>query len=222
MKNLENFKPFSIKKLLSTIFRSIIVTTFLCFTFLFIYEVPSYINGTLFISMDSNSEIKYEIGQNIENNINDSITNSKSLYGEDYPAIGILLYSIDTWQNSSIIIVSYLFALLLGIVIGTIIYIVSIQKAKGKQLIIEIFATFLILFLAVSLINVTYEFIMGRLISSINSISTDYSSSLYDNYINYMIPSYIAIFIIIYAINMIHQRLLTRKLNKELNNTNQG
>lgn len=216
MKKLE-FKTFSIKKLLITILYTIIISVFIGTTVLFLLSIPEVIQLEVINSLDGDSETLVEIGkvyQEQVDQINKKINEEKELYGEDYPADEILLYQSICKFSTSRIIQVYLFSLITGVILGIVIYIVAIQNIPQKQVFIELVIAFIILVMLIALFNIGYEMFLNKSINNIGSTDIKYSTDLD---ISNIVILYIIIAIVIYIIHMIKQKVLTNKLNKQLN-----
>ena len=208
-------KKFLVKELLKTILYAIVIENFILYTIMFVEEIPTWIMSEVMMVADDESEILIDEGKKTEEVMEEFTTMQKEKYGEEYPADGIfvkqLLYSFE----SGPIVQTYVNSLLVGAILGTVIYIVSVQKAKGVQLAIEIFIAFAIIVIIIAGINLGYETIINRVINDSGAADTFYDAYIYNDSI--FLP-YIAIFAIVYFGNMIQQKILTNKLNKELNN----
>ena len=216
MKKLE-FKTFSIKKLLITILYTIIISVFIGSTALFLLSIPEVIQLEVINSLDGDSETLVEIGkvyQEQVDQINKKINEEKELYGEDYPADEILLYQFICKFSTSRIIQVYLFSLITGVILGIVIYIVAIQNILPKQVFIELIIAFIILVMLIAFFNIGYEMVLNKAINNIGSTDIKYSTDLD---ISNIVILYIIIAIVIYIIHMIKQKVLTNKLNKQLN-----
>lgn len=216
MKKLE-FKTFSIKKLLVTILYIIIISVFIGTTALFLLSIPEVIQLEVINSLDGDSETLVEIGkvyQEQVDQINKKINEEKELYGEDYPAEEILLYQFICKFSTSRIIQVYLFSLIIGVILGIVIYIIAIQNIPPKQVFIELVIAFIILVMLIALFNIGYEMFLNKAINNIGSTDIKYSTDLD---ISNIVILYIIIAIVIYIIHMIKQKVLTNKLNKQLN-----
>lgn len=226
MKNLKKcFEGFSIKKLLLCILISTIVSVFVGFTIMFIVEVPSYTMSEIVIGTDENSEIVRDYGnamQDATESIENSIKELKEKYGEDYPAEGIFLNNILNRFRSLAICKTYTLSLLAGIIIGTLVYIIFLQKAKGLVMFYEIFISGLILLILITLLNYGYSSLVNIGINKIgNPIeNSQYQSYVYDIDEKIVIYGFIGVIGISYIVNLIYQNILTKKLNKKLNKTN--
>lgn len=216
MKKLE-FKTFSIKKLLITILYTIIISVFIGTTALFLLSIPEVIQLEVINSLDGDSETLVEIGkvyQEQVDQINKKINEEKELYGEDYPADEILLYQFICKFSTSRIIQVYLFSLITGVILGIVIYIVAIQNIPPKQVFIELVIAVIILVMLILLFNIGYEMVLNKAINKIGSTDIKYSTDLD---ISNIVVLYIIVAIVIYIIHMIKQKVLTNKLNKQLN-----
>ena len=215
-------KTFSIKKLLLTILCSVIILVFIGNIALFLDAIPSWMTLEIVSVMDEDSEVLIEMGKSYEENVKlleKRISEEKAKYGEDYPAEGIAFYKIFNIFSTYKIIGIFTRAVLLGIVLGVIIYIVFIQGAKGKQLILEVIVAFAVLFLMLFAINWGYKVIINKGINEAGVTDIVYDTAIYDiENNNNLVILYVGIFAIAYVVNLIKHKILTNKLNKELNN----
>lgn len=224
MKNLE-FKPFSIKKLLLTILCTVIVSVFLGTTISFVLSTPTWIYSEVLTGMENTGieKNKNTLNEMVENykygfeKIEKKISEDKNLYGEDYPAEEVFLILLINRFSSYKIMEVYAISVLIGIVLGTIIYIVALQNIKGKQVVIELILAFVVLFIFITLLNLGYQAIINKLITDLNTTNVTYDTYIYDlESYNILIP-YILVAVTIYIVNMVRQKIITNKLNKQLN-----
>lgn len=221
MKYQEILKTFSIKKLLLTILCTVIVSVFIGTTSLFVLSVPTWIQTEIVTGMEKDSEALIEIGKGYQENLNrvqESFDEDKSQYGEDYPAEGIFLFQLINIFSTNRIMAVYTTSFLIGVALGTIIYIVAIQNIKGKQILIELVLAFVVLFVLMMLINLGYETLINKGIQSVNPTAITYSTYIYDLESNNVLIPYIIVATVVYIVTMIRQKIITNKLNKELNN----
>lgn len=215
-----NFKTFSVKKLLKTILYTVIISVFIGTTTLFFMAILENVQLEIISNLDENSEALIQIGkgyQELANEINKEINEEKKAYGEDYPAEGIFLYQLIGKFSTNRIVQVYSVALTIGIVSGIIIYIVAIQNTSKKQVIIELAIAFVVLIILIMLfINKGYEIILNKAINSINPTNVQYSIPEYID-IKEMLIVYVVIAVVTYIVNMIRQKMLTNRLNKQLN-----
>ena len=118
------------------------------------------------------------------------------------------------------IIKVYTLSILIGVSTGAIIYIISIQRAKGKQLIIELIVSLLIVFGLVLFTNLGYETYINNHVHIFNMTKIRTSAYIYELEIKDILISYVIVAIVIYIGNIIRQKILTHKLNKEIENKN--
>ena len=118
------------------------------------------------------------------------------------------------------IIKVYTLSILIGVSTGAIIYIISIQRAKGKQLIIELIVSLLIVFGLVLFTNLGYEAYINNHVHIFNMTKIRTSAYIYEPEIKDILISYVIVAIVIYIGNIIRQKILTHKLNKEIESKN--
>lgn len=219
-------QKFSVKKLLKTIFISILVTIFIGTTCLCVEGVSSYlwclkIRDIVNNSKDLNehnslleSSIEYSniFHQGVEKIRNDYEKNFGEEYSKTFPAEGIFLQMLVNGIGNMSIIHIYTYSALYGVILGTAIYIIIIQNAKKKQLFKELLIAIMILSLLILITN----FVIQKLILK-NLVGLDEYKKYY-LYDNRTILQVLVIIFVIYIVNMIKQRSLVKKLNKELNN----
>jgi len=218
MRNQE--KTFSVKKFLLTILCTVIVSVFIGSTILFVGSVPQWIQSEVITGMEKGSESLIEIGKSYQvgyEQIEESFKEDKALYGEDYPSEELFLMQLINIFSTNRIMQVYSLSFLIGIALGTIIYIVAVQNIKGKQILIELVVAFVVLFILMMLINLGYETLINKAIQSVNPTDVTYSTYIYDLESNNVLIPYIIIATVIYIGNMVRQKVLTNKLNKELN-----
>lgn len=219
MRNQE--KTFSVKKLLLTILCTVIVSVFIGSTILFIGSVPQWIQSEVITGMEKGSEALTEIGKSYQftyEQIEESFKEDKALYGEDYPSEELFLMQLLNIFSTNRIMQVYSLSFLIGIALGTIIYIVAIQNIKWKQILVELAVAFVVLFVLMMLINLGYETIINKAIQSVNPTDITYSTYIYDLESNNVLIPYIIVAAVIYIGNMVRQKIITNKLNKQLNN----
>ena len=211
---------FSVKKLLLTILCSVIVTTSLGSTYLFVINVPGWVQSELMGSLDGNSEVLKEIGSGFESQFKEldkNIAEEKAMYGEDYPSEELFIFRLMTVSRCYEVVRMYVLALVMGIIIGTIIYIVAIQNAKGIELIIELFMAFVAIIALILLANIGYEALLNHAINNYNPTEIEYQTEIYDLYNDNIFLPYLITIAVVYVGNMIYQKRQANKLNKELN-----
>ncbi len=220
MKNLK-FKTFSLKKLLLTILCTVIVSVFIGTTITFVGSIPQWIQSEIVTGMEEGSEALVELGNSYQfgyEQVEEKFKEDKVLYGEDYPAEEIFLMQLINVFSTNRIMSVYTMSVLIGIALGTIIYIVAIQNIKGMEIVIELFLAFVVLFILITLLNLGYQTIINKLIGDVNPTDVTYCTYIYDLESNNILIPYTIVAAIIYLVNMVRQKIITNKLNKQLHN----
>ena len=219
MEKKKEANKFSIVKLLLTILCTTIVSAFIGFTILFIEVIPSWMISEVVMNLEKDSEVLVEIGKEYEEKLELTTESEQGKNGENYPSKGILLYYLTTGAPSRPIVEVYAKAFLIGIALGTIIYIVAVQNRNEKKMIIELIIAFIVLVVIVIFLNLGYEAIINKGITELNAEQVKYSTYIYDLESNeYLLIQYVVVATIIYIVNMIRQKIIANKLNKELKN----
>lgn len=218
MKNKEGVNKFSTGKLLLTILCTTMVTIFISFTIMFIQVFPTWALSEVVLNLERDSDALSKIGNEMEERFESAIEKDEQGEGENHPDKGILLYYLTNRLPTQMIVNVYAKSLLIGIALGTIIYIIAVQNVNEKKMIIELVIAFMILIGIIMILNVGYEASINKGINELNPEQVKYSTYIYDIESNeYLIIQYIVVAAIIYIANMIKQKILTNKLNKELN-----
>lgn len=215
-------RKISLKKLLLTILCTTIVSIFVGNTVLLVDTVPQWLETEKILSINRNSKYLIEIGENNQDNVKqleEKYKEERALFGEKYPAEMMHLMQIANYFTNRIIKV-YTLSILIGVSTGAIIYIISIQRAKGKQLIIELIISLLIVFGLVLFTNLGYEAYINNHVQIFNMTKIRTSAYIYELEIKDILISYVIVAIVIYIGNIIRQKILTHKLNKEIENKN--
>ena len=114
------------------------------------------------------------------------------------------------------LLTTILYTVIISVFVGTIIYIVAVQKNSKKKVIIELMFALAILLIMASILNAGYEAIVNKALNEITPVSESFYSGMEFNINNVLVP-YIIIAVVVYIVNMIRQRMITNKLNKQLN-----
>ena len=227
---MKEVQKFSVKKLLLTIFCSVLVTVFIGSTIVFIEDVISYLFGEKIgvIELqaeqgDSSLEELFESSQNYYDIFKKGVEKSREKYveslGEEYansiPVEGIFLQRLILEIGIETKIKIYVLSVLYGIVLGTAVYIIAVQNVKKQQLIKELILALLIIGLFIVMVNIIVKKLIFNKIIGIN----DYHEyNLYDVRSDSIILISTGILFIVYIINIIRQKRITNELNRELNN----
>ena len=207
-------KKFSVKKLLLTIICSVLVTTSLGFTL----QVPGMLTQFIMteeIGTENNEtrEALVDIGKSYEEStkiVEERFEQEKKEYGQDYPAKGIFLYRLQISAYRDIL-ETYLITVVAGVLLGIFIYVIWIQNAKGKQLVLEIVVTFFAMIVMAVLIKAGYAALIS-VISKTGKVDTLNLDSIG------ILTLFGILLIVVYITNFIYQKHMSNKLNKKLNN----
>lgn len=220
MKTRESIKKFSIGKLLLTVLCTTIISTCIGFISIFMSEVSNWIYSEVADVIETTEEgrMLYKYWEDL---FESRTQIEQDEYNEEeYSIKGKILIELIHERPSYKIVKTFAMTCLIGMVLGTIIYIIVIQKAEGKQMIIELIIAFLALIIITIFLNLMYQNDINKIINNFTSQPITYYAHIYDLESNeeYIVIQYIIVAAIIYIVNMIRQKILTNKLNKELNN----
>ena len=216
-------KKFSLKLLLKCILFSILVTTFIGSTLIFLENVNMNAAVTSWNELESNPTFIEEIKEqskdknSLYNEFEFIVNEAKEKYGEDYPAEEVAISKLMTFSNTQDTIYIYIVSIIIGILLGNIAYFVIEQKATGKVLVIELLLSIVSIGVLLFLMDGIYNLIINSMIKS-----AGYNLSFKDNVFNengkVIILSETAIIVfVVYVVNYICQKIRSQKLNKELN-----
>ena len=214
---------FDLKKLLKCIMFSVLVTCFIGFTNVFISKVMMNSYVTAWNELDNNPQyIEYtknrtDIGYESYNYFLTEANELKEKYGDDYPAEEVLFYRIMMLSNTEDELSIYLAAIIFGIGIGTIVYIISEQKAKGKVLIIELLVSALGIMILLIGIDFGHTVIVNSFIKSSGFTGSFKSENINETIKFLILIGFVILSISLYLSNLIIQKINSKKLNEELN-----
>jgi hypothetical protein len=209
-------KKFSLKKLLLTILCSIVITTFIGTTYLFITSLAFVENAKFLDYVDTGSEVFKQSMGHYEKIFNETVNNLKLEYGEDYPAAGVFFNSLVSSGYEHLEKI-YIISVIIGILVGSAFYIIVIQNAKGKKLIIELLIALGIILSIIYILNIGYEAFIYKATNGYNTNRIIYTTELYDIDNTNTILIYVVVVAIAYIGNLVYQKIQTNRLNKELN-----
>ena len=127
-------------------------------------------------------------------------------YNEDYPIYGMFASVLPLIKMRPVVSM-YILSIILGIIFGLIIYLIVIENKKGKEAVIS-FILCLVL---------TVILFYGLKIMS-NALYTNIPYIQFDDFEWYgLVITYTTTFGIIYGLNYIYNKFITKKMNKELN-----
>lgn len=112
-----------------------------------------------------------ETGKTLENQLNTTINDLKKANGDDYPALGIMYYKAVSHYSSVTIIQNFIFSLIAGFALGSIIFFIFISELKTYKL-----------FFAILLILIVTSFLL--------TLSDVYTSIANSEEINFNLPQF--------------------------------
>ncbi len=210
----ENNK-FSIKKLLKTISIWIVISVFVGATYNFFATAGS---AVMFQAITETSEYPEEMVSYFES-VNDafgqSVETTKEILGENFPAEGanFVMYAVG-WPAYQIARI-YTFSVIAGIIIGSLVYILMVQKATNKKAILEVVIAFILIAALVGVGYLANNLVLKAVLG--NDVVIDDSLTFSEYSITNWIWLYVILAVVLYVVNIVKQKIITNKLNKELN-----
>lgn len=141
--------------------------------------------------------------ERLENTQEDFFNNNNENYPADYPVGGMLIDGLQLNVVTALFTI-FILSIGIGITLGVVIYIIFIENKKGIDAIIAFF---------ICLVLSCFLFKGAEMLAE--TIYGGYDFSWYNNIIIYVVT-----FILLYLINLIHQKKIANKLNRELNKGN--
>lgn len=127
-------------------------------------------------------------------------------YNEDYPIYGMLISALPLIKMRPIVSM-YILSIITGVIFGLIIYLIVIENKKGKEAVIS----FIVCLLLTVLLFYGLKIISNELYTNIPYVQFE-DFDWYE-----LVITYTTTFVIIYSLNYIHNKFITKKMNKELN-----
>lgn len=124
--------------------------------------------------------------------------------------LGMFLLSNDVF-------VIYFQSAVIGILIGTLVYLIFIKKIQAKKIILISLLCFAILFIVIHAGNILTDIGYSIKEKTFGIEIGDYINL--DDTLTILFITYIIIFIVIYTANLLHQKKIAKKLNNELDKT---
>lgn len=216
-------KKFSFKKLLTCILFSVMVTCFIGSTISFIENVSMNSYVTAWNELENSEEFiedtknNYDGLYDVYNAFQDGVEDLKEKYGEDYPAESVLLNKLMMASNREEEIYTYLISVIVGIGLGTIVYIINEQKANGRVFVIELVLAVGVMGIILLAIDYIYKFIVNSLIKTAGYNLIFEDTALGENFKVFILGAFVTLIVIVYLVNLIVQKINSKRLNEELN-----
>ena len=215
MSNKENSK-FSLKKLLKTIALWIVICVFVGTT----YQVVNSISFAMMFQVMAESEVVpegilsyYEL---LDGRFEEIIEYTKEAKGEDFPASGACFATyVQAWPAYRTLSM-YTISVITGIIIGAVVYIVSVQKATKKKLIFELAVAFILIAALIGGGDTANRLILKFALDGV-ALAEGAQYILNQETLTNWVALYIALAVVLYVVNIVKQKIITHKLNKELN-----
>jgi len=118
---------------------------------------------------------------------------------------------------SNDVFVIYFQSAVIGILIGTLVYLIFIKKIQAKKIILISLLCFAILFIVIHAGNILTDIGYSIKEKTFGIEIGDYINL--DDTLTILFITYIIILIVIYTANLLHQKKIAKKLNNELDKT---
>ena len=196
----------SLKRLLLCIIVSILIANFLIMGITIVYMIFEHPTSTVEIFKDKID--KKELIEFYKENENKMLQEKESYpeqYSADFPIYGMFATILPLTVLGPMLSM-YILSIVIGIIVGIMVYLIFIENKKGKEVVISFTICFILTLLV-------YKGLIAISDLTSNLIYTQYDEfEWYQLFIGYAIT-----FAVLYVVNMIYQRATTKKLNKELN-----
>lgn len=198
----------SLKKLFLCILVSILIANFIIMGATIIaitFDHPTS-SIEIFKSKISENQLKEQYKE-FENKMIQVKESNPEQYDADFPIYGMFATILPLTVLGPMVSM-YILSIIVGIVVGLMVYLIFIENKKGKQAIIAFTICFGITILLYKCLMVISEL-------TSNLIYTQYEEyEWYQLFVGYVIT-----FVVLYIGNMIYQKRITKKLNKKLEHT---
>ena len=168
-----------------------------------LFQVDVY---NIFSKNKVNEEELIEYYKNQEEQMQNVKDSNPEKYNEDYPIYGMFVSALPLIKMRPIVSM-YILSIITGIVLGLIIYLIVIENKKGKKAVIS----FILCLLVTVLLFYGLKIISNELYTNIPYVQFE-DFNWYE-----LVITYTTTFVIIYSLNYIHNKFITKKMNKELN-----
>ena len=158
-----------LKYLLCVLF-SILAINFLVSLTSFLKNTDSYLESAN-INSNPKAEDVINTGQTLEKQLDKNINELKNKNGEDYPALGIMYYKAVSHYSSVTVVQNFIFTLISGFALGSMIFFIFISGLKTYKL-----------FFAILLVLVITSFLL--------TLSDVYTSIANSEEINFGLPQF--------------------------------
>lgn len=145
-------------KYLKTICLWILIVSFITSCVSFANNISSYIKPVQIDKSPIDASLVSQ-AEDIEYELNKLTKELKELYGENYPALGIVYYKAILHYSSESLVQNFLFSLIAGFGLGNIVYFVFIAKYKKYKLFLALIIALFITALFFTLTDILTNFV---------------------------------------------------------------
>lgn len=211
---MKETNKFSIKKLLKTICIWIAICAVVAMTYNFISALEGAIMFQALTEPAEYPEGMMSYFESLNTAFEQSVQTTKEFRGESFPSEGANFYMYAVAWPSYQMVRTFTLSLLAGIIIGTLVYILMVQKATKMKAILEVGIAFILIgaFVGAGYLsnNLVLKMALGGNVALENPLMfADYT-------ITQMVSLYVLLALILYVFNMIKQKITVMRLNKEL------
>lgn len=196
----------SIKKLLLCIVISILIANFIIMGVTIVDIIFDHPTSTVEI-FKNNSDDEELIGyyKGFEEQMLKIKESDPKQYNADFPIYGMFA-SILPLTVLGPMVSMYILSIVVGIIVGIMIYLIFIENKKGMEAVIAFTICFIITLL------------LYRGLIAISELTSNLIYNQYDEFEWYeLFVGYAIAFAVLYVVNLIYQKRIANKLNKELN-----
>ena len=171
-----------ILKYFKTICLWILIISFIVSSISFVKNVSNYLTPSK-IDKNPTDENLIHYTKSLEDNLDNLTKDLKDIYGENYPALGIIYYKTVLHYSSETLVQNFIFEIICGFGVGNVIYFIFIAKYKKYKLfivlVIVLFITSIFLSLSDILTNVVngekIDFSLSNLFWNMETTSIPYT-----------------------------------------------
>ena len=171
-----------ILKYFKTICLWILIISFIVSSISFVKNVSNYLTPSK-IDKNPTNENLIHYTKSLEDNLDNLTKDLKDIYGENYPALGIIYYKTVLHYSSETLVQNFIFEIICGFGVGNVIYFIFIAKYKKYKLfivlVIVLFITSIFLSLSDILTNVVngerIDFSLSNLFWNMETTSIPYT-----------------------------------------------
>ena len=197
----------SLKKILLCIIVSILIANFIIMGVTIVDMIFEHPTSRVEIFKDKIDQKQLiEFYKENENKMLQVKESDPEYYSDDFPIYGMFATILPLTILGPMVSM-YILSIVVGIIVGIIVYLIFIENKKGKEVVIAFTTCFILTLLL-------YKGLIAISELTSNLIYTQYEEfEWYQLFLGYAIT-----FAVLYVVNLIYQKIITHKLNKELDN----